>query len=69
MMPHLQPQAEGSFRVNSTKKNENLHLTFFNFAQILFLGLFWLKKLKFQIWAQSDVRFSRYDTPIFTDFR
>ena len=31
------------------KKNENLHLTFFNFAQIWFLGLFWLKKLKFQI--------------------
>ena len=39
----------GSFHVNSTKKNENLHLTFFNFAQIWFLRLFWLKKLKFQI--------------------
>ena len=32
------------------------------------MGLFWSKRHKFQISAQSDVRFSRYDTPIFRDF-
>ena len=58
---------DGSFRVKSSPKKGNLNPSVSNFNEIWYIGLLWPKNLKFQVSAQSDQRFSRYD-PFFFPF-